>query len=180
MNILKEYIREIVKDFINEQASPRIPRLPTIPTATGGGAVPDSDTNRINAARVKFAETTIGLLNNYYTQLNQIVRTYSAYMSNPNVFQNVLAINRNLNGIVDQIIATLENDTDNWKRPPENVPEMDSLEPYDSALRSVKDATDWVKSSTAPTDLQQKLSETLSNLPEVINGLQAYMAHYQQ
>lgn len=180
MNILKEYIREIVKELILEQTSPRIPRLPTIPPATGGGAVPDSDTNRINAARVKFAETTIGLLNNYYSQLNQIVRIYSAYMSNPSVFQNILAINRNLNGIVDQIIATLQTDTDNWKRPPENVPEMNSLEPNDSELRSVKNATDWVKSNSAPPDLQQKLSETLTNLPQVISALQAYMAHYQQ
>ena len=180
MNILKEYIREIVKDFINEQSLPRIPRLPTIPTATGGGAVPESDTARINSARVKFAETTINLLNNYNSQLNQLVRTYSAYMSNPTVFQNVFIVNRNINGVVDQLIATLENDTDNWKRPPENLPEIDSLEPNDSALRSVKDATEWVKSNASPTDLRQKLSDTLSNLPEVINALQAYMTHYQQ
>lgn len=183
MNLLKEYIRELVKQTLHEQ-SLSLPRLPKIPVATGGGAVPDENSSRINSARVSFANEAIEYLNQITQQLTQFATTYASYIANPNFNLNSTSVQtvRNLNSLAEQIINAMNSDTNGWKNIPENVSQIDSLRPEDSALRTVKDETEWAKAgetATRPPDLADKLANVLQKLPEVIRALDAYKNHYQ-
>lgn len=183
MDILKEYIREIVKQTLHEQ-SLSVPRLPEIPVATGGGAVPEENSARINSARINFANEAIENLNQITQQLTRFATTYAQYIATPTMNLNSTAILtfRNLNALTDQIMKSINSDTNGWRNVPENVSQMDSLRPEDSALRTVKDETEWAKSgetATRPTDLANKLANVLQKLPEVIRALEAYRKYYQ-
>lgn len=183
MSILKEYIREIVKQTLHEQ-NLTIPRLPEIPVATGGGAVPEENSSRINSARVNFANEAIENLNQITEQLTQFATAYAQYIANPSMNLNSTAILtiRNLNSLSDQIMKSINSDTNRWRNVPENVSQMDSLRPEDSALRTVKDETEWAKSGESaprPPDLANKLANVLQKLPEVIRALEAYKKYYQ-
>jgi hypothetical protein len=190
MHILKAYIREVVKRHLNEQT--RTPKLPQIPAAAGGGAVPEGDSARLNAARVQFARAAINLLNGYNAQLNQLLPNYIAYGANPanqanpnmiNAATNTVNTLRNLNSVANQVNDTLANDTNDWKTIPENLPQMDDLRPEDSPLRSLLDATNWTSSSpnpAPPTYFSQNANNITTELvPQIVAALQAYVAHYQ-
>lgn len=190
MQILKAYIREVVRRHLNEQT--RAPSLPKIPAAAGGGAVPEGDSARINSARVQFAQATVNLFNGYSRQLAQYLPTYITYLSNPSYQSNpnmvaaaTNAINaiRNINSVANQVKDTLEDDTDGWKTLPENLPEIEELRPEDSPLRSLLDATNWTSGNpnpSPPADFSQNANKiTAEYLPQTIAALQAFLSHYQ-
>lgn len=184
MNILKEYIREIVKQVLHEQSS--IPRLPTIPTATGGGAVPEANSARINSARVNFARQAMAELNRLNGQFTQSTQTYGAYIMNQSYpigsIPNFVDTIRNLNNLAKRIIETLEKDTNDWQDVPENVSHIDSLKPESSALRTLKDSTEWATTGIdvqRPNDITDMVRNIQQSVPEVNEALEEYAKYYQ-
>lgn len=170
MNILKKYIREVVKQTLHEQAiGSGAPRLPEIPPATGSGAVPTADNPRLKRARVNFARTAIQYLTAYRTQLMQFRR-----------FD--LNVADRLYSVADQITDQLKKDTTNWTTIPRDIErEMSVLRPENSALASLRENTEWAHTSKSvpPDELQQNYSQVMSdNIPRVMAALQAYMNFY--
>lgn len=187
MDILKEYIRQVVKRYLNEQSS-STPRLPVIPAATGGGAVPQTTGPRINSARVKFAQTAINTLNQYRTQSAQainIIRQRVAYNQNPANDPNILSLANHINDIATQINTTIQRDTNNWQNVPDSIStELDALRPENSALKALRDNTNWGEETTAQNrpsaqDLLTNFNSIATdNIPRIIASLQAYLGFY--
>lgn len=169
MNILKQYIREVVRQTLHEQVSAGSPRLPEIPPATGGGAVPTADNPRLKRARVNFARTAIQYLTAYRNQLTQLRR-----------FD--LNVADNLYSVADQITDQLKKDTTNWTTLPREIErEMSVLKPENSALSSLRENTEWAHTSQTvqPNELQQKFTQVMTdNIPRIVAALQAYMNFY--
>ena len=169
MNILKQYIREVVKQTLHEQVKAGTPRLPEIPPATGGGAVPAADNSRLKKARVSFANTSVQYLTAYRNQLSQTRRFDPA-------------IGENIYSVAEQMINQLKKDTTNWTTVPREIDrEMSVLKPENSALASLRSNTEWAHTSSTPNnqELQQKYNEVVNdNIPRIIAALQAYSTFY--
>ncbi len=169
MSLLKTYIREIIKEYLYEQAS-ATPRLPEIPPSTSGGAV-GKDNTRLNQARVKFADAAL----NYINQYNQILNTTRRFEPN--------ATSR-LYGVVDQILQSLRTDTNSWTNIPREIEtDIAPLMPQNSALTNIRDNTEWAHTynpNEPPNqqELTQKYQLVLTSLPQVITALQAYKTFY--
>lgn len=179
MNILKEYIRYVVMNLM-EQAPPVPsddvnpyplsnvpPKLPSIRASSGGGGVPKESGN-VNKDRVKFAEAAKKLLTAYLTTINANKR-----------FDPKTA--GYLNNIAKQIMKQLIHDTNNWTDVDEEIEQrLIELLPDNSALQKLIDYTNWFQyAPPEPATLQQNFNEINSEIvPKINDALQAYVENY--